>query len=113
MMRLYPPCRPTGLSFVGVKRMTVPNQSMSLREIIRRFIRRESLPLSKDGTYEERFEDLEKLSHQDITVRMDRVEDLKVKLDAMAKRINAKAAADEALRNPPPAPPPPAPAPPA
>lgn len=70
----------TGLSFVGVKRQTVPNQSLSLREIIKRFIRREPLPLSNDGVYEDRYTDLEKLSKADITVQHEYLRSVKSKI---------------------------------
>jgi len=59
-LRLYPPVKVTGQSFKNVKRIVLPSQSMTLREIIKRFIRKESLPIEKDGIYEDRYEDLEK-----------------------------------------------------
>lgn len=59
------------------KKQTVPNQSMSLQEIIKRFTRKEALPLEKEGVFEDRFGDLEKLSREDITVRHERARQLK------------------------------------
>lgn len=94
-VRLYPSVKVTGRSFVGVKRVTMPNQSLSLREIVQRFIRRESLPVSHEGLYEDRFGDLEKLSRQDIVVQMERVEELKAQIDAFNKREIARAEAAE------------------
>lgn len=88
VVRLYPPVKVIGKSFVNAKRTVVPNQSMSLREIVKRFVRRESLPLSKEGTFEDRYGDLEKLSKEDITVQMDRVEQIRADLLAMKKRID-------------------------
>lgn len=85
-----------GKSFAGVKRVTVPNQSMSLRDIIQRFVRRESLPVSKEGIYEERFGDLEKLKHQDITVQMEKVEEMREKLMKIEKRWKDQEAAKKA-----------------
>lgn len=79
-----------GQSFKGTKRCTVPNQSMSLREIVRRFIRRESLPVSKEGVFEERFGDLEKLSKQDIVIQMDKVAELKGQIADFEKREKAR-----------------------
>lgn len=74
---LYPSRTEKGQSFKGVKRYAVPNQSMTLQEILRRFIRKESLPVAKEGVYEERFGDLEKLSKKDITEQFEVVEELK------------------------------------
>lgn len=73
------------------KKIVVPNQSLSLRQIVQRFVRRESLPLHKPGIYEERFGDLEKLSTADITVRMDKVEELKAQIAAFEKREKDRA----------------------
>lgn len=98
-IRLYPSVQVTGQSFKKVKRCVVPNQSMSLREIIKRFIRRESLPVHQEGSYEERFGDLEKLSKADIVVQMEKVDELKSQLDGIRKREKArtdKAKADAA-----------------
>lgn len=56
----------------------IPNQSMTLQEIIKRFVRKESLPIMKEGTYNEDYEyDLEKLVHADITERHDVINHLK------------------------------------
>lgn len=77
MMRLYPPVKVEGQSFKGVKVITVPNQSMTLKEIIKRFIRKESLPIDKEGVYVEGLGDLEKMQHEDMTYRDDRIAELK------------------------------------
>lgn len=58
-----------GLSFDGVEELTVPNQSMSLEEILQRFVRKEKLPIGKDVQYHETDYDLEKLSRMDLTER--------------------------------------------
>lgn len=68
---------------------------MSLREIVKRFVRRESLPVSKEGHYEERFGDLEKLKHADITVQMERIQELKAQIAKWNERVK-KAEADRA-----------------
>lgn len=86
IVRLYPPVKVTGKSFKNVKRQTVPNQSLSLREIVRRFVRRESLPISKEGIYEERFGDLEKLKLADITEQLERAEEIKQQIANFNKR---------------------------
>ena len=83
---LYPPVRKVGTSFIGVKRQTVPKQSLSLREILRRFVRREPLPVSKEGVYEERFGDLEKMAQMDIFDKFEKVEWLKAQIAMYEKR---------------------------
>lgn len=95
------------MSFKDVKRTVVPNQSMSLREIVRRFVRRESLPLSQDGVYEERFGDLEKLAKADITVQFERVAEIKDQIAGFVSRTKAKADADALAAAVPPVVPPP------
>lgn len=85
-VRLYPPVKVTGQSFVGVKRTVVPKQSMSLREIVKRFMRRESLPLSREGNFEERFGDIEKMSKLDITEQFDKADELKASIGKFKKR---------------------------
>lgn len=72
------------------KKRTVPNQSMSLQEIIKRFTRKEALPLEKEVVYEDRFGDLEKLSREDITVRRERARDIKQWADKASKQYEEK-----------------------
>jgi len=109
-MRLYPSRPSKGQSFVGVKRCVVPNQSMTLQEILRRFVKREELPIARKGMYEERFGDLEKLSKADITVQMEEVERIKADLDLFRlreeKRIAKRKADAAAAAAPPPIVPP-------
>lgn len=80
----------TGQSFVGIKRCTVPNQSLSLREILKRFVRREPLPLHREGSFEERFGDLEKVARADITVQMEEAEKLRSAIAGYNKRVRDK-----------------------
>lgn len=68
IIQLYPGVPRVRRMFDGVKRVTLPNQCMSLSEMLRRFVRREALPAAKDGVYIETDYDLEKVS------KMDRVE---------------------------------------
>lgn len=89
-MHLYPKVKVQAQSFKGVKKHTVPNQSLGLREIIKRFVRRESLPVSKDGLYEERFGDIEKISRLDITEQMEVVQDLKEKIARFERNMEAQ-----------------------
>jgi len=46
-------------------KLTVPNQSMSLEEILGRFVRNEPLQIGKDVNYHESDDDLEKLARLD------------------------------------------------
>lgn len=83
MTILYPSVVVARQSFAGVKRQTIPNQSLTIRQILQRYVRHEPLPLAHDGLYEDRFGDLEKISHADITEQMDRIAEIK----AMIKRV--------------------------
>jgi len=74
---LYPKPRASKKVIKWGKKVTVPNQAMSLAEIIRRFTRKEALPIEKEGLYEDRFGDIEALSREDITVRKERAEELR------------------------------------
>lgn len=90
MIRLYPVVVVKAQSFKSVKKTVVPNQSMSLQEIVRRFVKREQLPVAREGLYEERFGDLEKLSKADITVQMERVEEIKADIALHEKRYQER-----------------------
>lgn len=87
---LYPKVPRKAIDFSKVKEQTLPSQSLSLREIIRRFVRHESLPVHKEGFYEDRMGDLEKLSNADITVQMERAEELKRNIAAADARMKKK-----------------------
>lgn len=88
MIRCYPPVPVRGQDFSNVKKVTVPKQSLSLREILKRYVRREPLPGVQDGTYDERFGDIEKLAKADIVVQMEKIDELK----ATIKRVRKKEA---------------------
>lgn len=75
--------------------MVVPDQSMGLKEIIKRFIRKESLPIQKQGFYEDRFGDLEKMANEDIVVQLERAKEIGDYL-ARAKAHMDKVEADKA-----------------
>lgn len=98
-MRLYPKLAPVRQSFKGVKKTVVPMQSMSLKEIIKRFIRKESLPLSQEGVYEDRYDyDLEKLAHEDLTVKEEILKEAREKTKALDKKVKKeKADKDDAM----------------
>lgn len=105
MIRLYRPVKVARQSFAGVKKCVVPNQSMSLKEILQRFVRREALPVARQGIYEERFGDLEKLSKADITEQLERVEEIKADIAAFElkyqqRKAKVKADMDAAARVP-------------
>lgn len=84
---LYPKVKVKGLDFKGTKRVVVPNQCLSLDEIVRRFVRREPLQVtSKEAFYEERFGDLEKIAKGDLVEQEEAINDLKAKIAAFEKR---------------------------
>lgn len=92
-MRLYPQVTVKGKSFVGVKKHVVPMQSMSLREILRRFVRKESLPISHEGTYNDSYDyDLEKLAKEDMTVQQEVLAEVKAKAAALDKEVKKQEA---------------------
>lgn len=66
-----------GKDFTGVKDITVPNQSMSLREILERFSRQERLPIEKPVSYFDSEHDLEKIRHLDLVDRADFISRMK------------------------------------
>lgn len=92
---LYPNVTVEAQDFSKVKVQTMPNQSMSLKDIIKRFVRREALPQMREGLYVENLGDLEKLARQDITVRMERMEEIKSYISKAEKRMKEK---DEAIK---------------
>lgn len=53
-------------SDLGGKKITVPDQSMSLKEILQRFVRGEPVPVGRDVQYHESEDDLEKIAHEDL-----------------------------------------------
>lgn len=81
-----------GQSFKKSQKFVVPNQSMTLQEIIRRFVKREPLPQMKDGSYHEGEYDLEKLAKEDRVVRDEVLEE--VKRDVEVKKVRAKKAVE-------------------
>lgn len=85
IVRLYPEIKVKGQSFKKVKTVTVPNQSMTLKEILKRFIRKESLPVQQEGIYEERMGDLEKMDKMDIVDKMEIVDEIKSDMEKVTK----------------------------
>lgn len=78
--------------FDGVKRVTLPNQCMSLQEMFRRFVRREPLPMEKKGVYLETDYDLEKVA------TLDRVEQDEVLAEMREKTEAAEAKVKKAIK---------------
>lgn len=59
------------------KKIVVPNQAMTLQEILERFTRNEQLPIGKDVQYHESEDDLEKVQHMDLVDREEYMDKLK------------------------------------
>lgn len=88
MTRLYPKRPIKGQSFKGVKKHVVPNQSMTLQQILNRFIKHEALPIVKEGYYADQQDiDLEKLPTEDITVREEVYQEHKAKVKGMREKV--------------------------
>lgn len=82
-------------SFKGSKKVVLPNQSMSLQEILRRFVRREALPIEVKAGYFETDYDLEKVAHMDIAEKHEILERVKAET-ARRRKIHEDAVAREA-----------------
>lgn len=66
-LQLYPNVTVASQDFSDAPVLTVPRQSMSLQEIIRRYIRHLPVPVSsQEGFYMEGQGDLEKMQHADL-----------------------------------------------
>lgn len=82
--------KPTeGVSFFDVVNQTVPNQSMSLEEILRRFSRGEPVPVGQEVNYSDSDVDLEKLKNLDLVDREEYINSLnevKKKFELQEKR---------------------------
>jgi len=101
-----------GEDFKKIPKILVPDQSLSLKEILTRFTRGEAVPVGKQGEFDdEADEDLEKLANADLVDKaefIDRMEQIrrahdkqekaKAKREAEAKLADAKAAEDKRVR---------------
>lgn len=84
----YPKVKIVGQSFAKSKKHVVPSQSMSLREIITRFVKREALPVVKEGTFEDRFPyDLEKLSKEDRVIQDEVLSDISARMAELKTKM--------------------------
>lgn len=63
-----------GTDFSKVKKQVVPNQAMSVKEIMRRFTRNEPLAIAKQKYYHDGPFDLEKIAHADMVDRDEFIE---------------------------------------
>jgi len=94
MLQLYSPRPIVRKSFKGAKSTVVPNQSMSLRTIIQKYVRHEPMDVnSQEGFYEENLGDLEKLAHQDMFDLHEMYKANKLKLQEMEKKSKNEAEA--------------------
>jgi len=55
-------------------KLTVPDSSMSLKEILNRFVRNEAVPVGRNVTWHESDDDLDKIAHADLTEQAEFVE---------------------------------------
>lgn len=78
-----------GLKITG-KRLVVPNQAMSLQEILERFTRNEPLPIGKDVSYHESDDDLMRVSRMDLVDRQEYVQKLEETKKAYDRQEKAK-----------------------
>lgn len=90
----------------GRKKLVVPNQALSLQEILERFTRKEALPIGRDANYHESDDDLEKVAHFDLVDKEEFSDKLmetqktykKQEAERLLAARRAKEAADEAAR---------------
>jgi len=86
-LTLYRPVKVTGQSYKDAKKHVVPNQAMSLQEIIQRFTRRESLPVEREGIFRTDMGDLEKQQTEDFTYHHERAQEIREKIKSAKKRM--------------------------
>lgn len=73
--------------------LVVPNQALSLREILERFTRNQALPVGREPRYDEGEDDLEKVAQMDLVDKAEFVDKLKQTQKDYEKQEKAKAAA--------------------
>lgn len=80
---MYPTVIVKGQDLSKQKVVTVPKQSMTLKQIIDRYTRKMPVDVTmKDMVYEDRFEDLDKMARADITYQLDYAAELKSRLNS-------------------------------
>lgn len=97
IIRLYPEVARQPRQLKG-KRFTVPDQAMSLKEMFRRFIRREPLPAEKQAAYIESDYDLEKVANLDIVEKNEVLSEMKQDVNRKKKRLEDAQAQAEAAQ---------------
>lgn len=80
---------------ITAKKAVVPNMSMSLEEILRRFTRGEKLAIGNDGNFDDGDDDLEKISHMDMVDREEFADKLKHTRQAWEKQEKQKQKAEK------------------
>lgn len=88
-------CSPSmdpGIRISG-KKAVVPDQAMSLQEILTRFTRNEQLPIGKNAQYDDGDHDLEKVQHGDLVDRAEFVEEMREIHKSYDRQEKAKAKA--------------------
>lgn len=78
-----------GVRYSG-KKLVVPNQAMSLQEILERFTRGEPLPIAQPINYHESEDDLEKVSHMDLVDKEEYIDKLKTTQQEYSKQEKNK-----------------------
>lgn len=71
--------KPQGGEVYTGRKLTVPDQSMGLKEILRRFVRNEAVAVGREGVYVESEDDLEKVAHFDLVEKEEFIERQKEK----------------------------------
>nr|QJB20575.1 MAG: hypothetical protein [Microvirus sp.] len=90
-----------GISFEGQVSELIPDQSLSLQEILERFTRGESLPVQHDARFDpDGDEDLEKIQRMDLVDRQEYMDNLKKTQNDYEKqeRKKAESAREEARK---------------
>lgn len=87
MKMLYPKVVVKAQSFKNVKKVVLPNQSMTLKQIIDKFVRKESLPVAHEGQYIDGYGDLEKMSKDDLVTQYENIARIKAYVDRSRKAI--------------------------
>lgn len=87
-----------GISYKDVKKLTVPDDSLSLKDILERFVRGEPVSVGMEVNYDpeaenDDAEDIEKLRHMDLVDREEYINKLKAK-----ERLFRKQEEEEKMR---------------
>lgn len=86
------PVMSKGVSFEGVKKSVVPNQALTLQEILARFTRGEAVNVAREGNYHDGPDDLEKVANMDLVDKQEYIDNLKTTQKNYEKQERKKAA---------------------